>query len=174
MIFNVVIEGSSLPAMLGFETSYRGISNYNNNNMALATSALNELRTYSSFTQLRFHCYKRQPGRTFRVTTAPNSTGDAVVQYFSRQTDVMPYACGSFARLEGDNSYLASDCANWGKDNGVYKVGKWGHQGMREFYEFPAFIYALSHWATSPWNRWECDDFKPGASPGDFWKIYVR
>ena len=177
MIFNVVIDGSSTPpTTLGFETSFRGISNYKNNNMVLATNALNELRTHLSFTQLRFHCRKQQ-GRTFHVTTIADSTGEAVVQYFSRQTDVMPYSCGSYARLEGDNSYLVGDCANWGIEHGDYKVGKWSHEGMREFYEFPAFISPSYHWASNPvWPRWECDDFDDGSfvSPGDFWKIYVR
>ncbi|KAL9956990.1 hypothetical protein ACROYT_G038564 [Oculina patagonica] len=102
LIYNVVIDGASPPTTLGFETSYHGISHYKSNNMVLATSGLNELRTHLSFTQLRFHCSKQQ-GRTFHVTTVANSTGEAVVQYFSRQTDAFPYACGSFARLNGDN-----------------------------------------------------------------------
>ena len=169
-----MIDGLSPPTALSIETSYRGISNYNNNNMVLATTALNELRTHLSFTQLRFHCSK-QTTRTFHVTTVTNSTGEAVVQYFSRHTDVMPYACGSFARLKGDNSVLAGDCAKWGKDNGVYHVGRWGHEGMLEFDKHPAFIRYYHHWTTSPdWNRWECDDYANTASPGDFWKIYVR
>ena len=175
MIFNVVIDGSSIPPItLGHETSYRGISRYNNNNMVLATNALNGLRTHLSFTQLRFHC-RKQHGRTFHVATVANSNGEAVVQYFSRQTDAMPSACGSFARLEGDNSILAGDCARWGKDHGVYKVDKWSHEGMREFYKFPAFIYPSYNWASNPvWPRWECDDYGNFVSPGDFWKIYVR
>ncbi|KAL9957009.1 hypothetical protein ACROYT_G038586 [Oculina patagonica] len=175
LIYNVVIDGPSPPTTLGVETSYRGISNYNINNMVLATTALGELRTHLSFTQLRFHCSKQQ-GRTFHVTTVTNSTGEAVVQYFSRQKDAMPYACGSFARLNGDNSYLASYCARWGRDiNLAYGVGKWGHERRRELYDFPAFIGYHHHWVNSPgYNRWECDDVISSVSPGDFWKIYVR
>ena len=174
LIYNIVIDGSSPPATLSIEASYRGINHYKNNNMVLSTSALKELRTHLSFTQLRFHCNK-QLVRTFHVTTVPNSTGEAVVQYFSRQTNAKPYACGSFARLSGDNSILARDCANWGLDSGSYKVGKWGHDGVRELYEYPVFIQNLYHWAAHPhWNRWECDDFNPALSSGDFWKIYVR
>ncbi|XP_078348977.1 fibrinogen-like protein A isoform X1 [Oculina patagonica] len=176
LIYNVVIDGISPPVTLSVETSYRGISNYNNSNMVLATSALIELRTHLSFTQLRFHCNKQITARTFHVTTVADSAGEAVVQYFSRQTDAFPYACGSYATIEGDNSILAGDCANWGKEFLLYKVGKWGHQGMRELYEFPIFIYPSYHWATNPdWDRWECDDLlSVPVSHGDFWKIYVR
>ena len=171
LIYNIVIDGTPT---LGIETSYRGIKHYKNNNMVLSTSALKELRTHLSFTQLRFHCNK-QLGRTFHVTTITNSTGEAVVQYYSSQTNAKPYACGSFARLSGDNSFLAGDCANWGLDSGSYKVGKWGHDGVRELYEYPAFIQNLYHWASLPHlNRWECDDFNSALSSGDFWKIYVR
>ena len=145
--------------------------------MVLATTALNDLRTYLPFTQLRLHCSKEK-GRTFHVATVADSTGEAVVQYFSREMDAMPFACGSFARLHGDNSNLAGNCERWGKDYGAYEVGKWGHEGMRELYEYSAFIGFLYHWAPNPvWNRWDCDDWDDNGasvSPGDFWKIYVR
>ena len=91
------------------ETTYRGISNYHNNRMAILLGAMKELRTHLSFTQLRFYCSKQQ-GRTFHVTTVANSTGEVVVQYFSGQTDVQPDACGSFVRMENDNSRLAGVC----------------------------------------------------------------
>ena len=175
LIYNIVIDGSSPPTSLGIESSYRGISHYNSSNMVLATSALNELRCHLSFAQLRLHCGK-QHGRTFHVATLPNDSGEAVVKYFSRQTDSMPDACGSFATLPGDNSVIARNCSNWGKDGG-YHIGKWGHEGMRELYKFPAFVFSKFNWATNPesdWNRWECDDFGNSVSSGDFWKIYVR
>ena len=47
-------------------------------------SALKELRSHLSFTQLRFHCSRKQ-GRTFHVTTVSNITGEAEVQYFRRE-----------------------------------------------------------------------------------------
>ena len=178
LIFNIAIDDSSSPPIsLGIESSYRGISHYNNSNMVLETNALNELRSHLSFAQLRFHCSKRH-GRTFHVATVANSTGEAVVQYFSRQTDAMPDACGSFEALPGDNSVLAGNCSSWGKV-GDYHIGKWGHEGMRELYKFPAFVYPDFHWATNPefgWDRWECDDVgnSNSVSSGDFWKIYVR
>ena len=77
--------------------------------MVLTKTAMNELRTHLSFTQLRFHCSKNN-GRTFHVTTAANSTGEAVVQYFSGQTNDQPASCGSYVRMENDNSRLAGVC----------------------------------------------------------------
>ena len=179
LIYNILIGGSSTPSTLGIETSYRGISHYSNNNMLLATSALKELRCHLSFTQLRFHCSKQTGHHTLHVATLVNDAGEAVVKYFSRQTDAMPDACGSFKTLPGDNSVTSHRCSEWGKDGGFYNVGKWGHEGMRELYKFPAFVYPDIHWATNPesgWDRWECDDLgnSNSVSSGDFWKIYVR
>ena len=62
------------------------------------------------------------------MLTASNSSGEAVVQYFSGQTDEQPDACVSFVRLTlDDNSKLASICKDWGLANGKYFVGKWGN-----------------------------------------------
>ena len=83
---------------------------------------MKELRSNVSFTQLRFYCSKQQ-GRTFHVTTAANSSGEAVVQYFSGQTDVRPDACGSFVRIEDDNPAMAKVCKKWGG----YKVSRSVH-----------------------------------------------
>ncbi|KAL9963775.1 hypothetical protein ACROYT_G027315 [Oculina patagonica] len=113
---NLVIVDSS-PIQLSVEKSYPGISNYHNNKTFLTKSAMDELRTHLPFTQIRFHCSKRHHGRTFHVTTAANSTGEAVVQYFSGQTDVQPGACGSFVRMDDDNSGLAGICHKWGTDD---------------------------------------------------------
>ena len=161
-----------LNSQASVETSYRGI---NRSLMILTKSAMNELRTHLPFTQLRFHCSKQQ-GRTFHVTTVANSTGEAVVQYFSGQTDIQPDACGSFVRMGDDNSRLAGVCNIWGKENGVYKVGKWGHdQDQDRLYIFPAFTVGLYHWWISPGHAPCCDDNHPsGHSVGDFWKVFVR
>ena len=97
---------------------------------------MNELRTHLSFIQLRFHCSKQQ-GRTFHVTTAANNTGEAVVQYFSGQTDVQPDACGSFVRMENDNSRLAERCRQWGFNGASYYIGKWGMVEIKIDYIFP-------------------------------------
>ena len=136
---------------------------------------MNELRTHVSFTQLRFHCSK-QKGRTFHVTTVANSTGEAVVQYFSGQTDVQPDACGSFVRMENDNSRLAEVCRQWEFNGTSYYIGKWGHaRNQDRLYYDSAFEKSLYHWLLTPNGaRWECDDLKVGVSSGDFWKVFVR
>ena len=105
LVSNVVTKGPS-PPKVSIETSYRGISG---DQMVLTKDAMNELRTHLSFTQLRLHCSKLQ-GRTFHVTTAANKTGEAAVQYFSGQTNVQPASCGSFVKMETDNSMLARVC----------------------------------------------------------------
>ena len=141
--------------------------------MVLKRDALHELREHLSFTQLRFHCSKQQ-GRTFHVTTVANSTGEAVIQYYTGQTETKPDSCGSFVTVKGDSSYLATQCAEWGYENN-YRVGKWGHDGMRELYNHPAFISYAYHWVIyGTGNRWECDDMYVSPKPGDFWKIFVR
>ena len=149
--------------------------------MVLTKTAMNELRTNLSFTQLRFHCCKNN-GSTFHVTTAANSTGEAVVQYFSGQTDVQPASCGSYVRMENDNSRLAGVCEKWGKAFGSFLAAKWGYELNEDrLYDHPAFAFHLYHWALNhkdydggPAKRWECDDLKVGVTTGDFWKIYVR
>ena len=100
--------------------------------MVLSLDGMRELRSRISFTQLRFHCRKQQHGRTFRVKTVANSSGEAVARFFAGDTDVFPRACGSFEKLKGDNSLLASRCVEWGTENGAIHVGKWGHEGYKE------------------------------------------
>ena len=51
------------------------------------------------------------------MTTADNGAGEAVVQYFSGQTDIQPPSCGAFVRTENDNSRLAGVCQKWGPKN---------------------------------------------------------
>ena len=177
LVSNIV--KTSLSLQLSIETSYREIGSYHNNKTVLAKSAMNELRTHLSFTQLRFHCSKQQ-GHAFHVTTVANSTGEAVVQYFSGQTDVQPDACGSFVRMENDNSRLAGVCGQWGYDGTSFYVGKWGY-AEENYYYHVAFVASLFHWLLSPGtSRWECDDSGDGGSTpvnviaGDFWKVFVR
>ena len=149
--------------------------------MVLTKTAMNELRTHLSFTQLRFHCSKNN-GRTFHVTTAANSTGEAVVKYLSGQTDVQPASCGSYVRMQNDNSRLAGVCQKWGFESGSYEVAKWGAGFDQErLYDHPAFVSASYHWALNHRDysggkakRWECDDLLVRVTTGDFWKIYVR
>ena len=107
---------------------------------------MNEFRKRLSFTQVRFHCSKQQ-GRTFHVTTVANSTGEAVVQYFSGQTDVKPDACGSFVKMENDNSRMAGVRGQWGYD-GERFPGKWGILAADEdrLYNNSAFVRGVYHW----------------------------
>ena len=169
------MDSSTPPPDWSAETTYRGISNYHNNRMGITKSAMNQLRTHSSFTQMRFHCSK-QRGNTFHVTTVPNNTGEAVVQYFSGQTDVLPSSCHSFVKMSDDNSRLATQCDKWGNDGRQY-VGKWAHygkKGERRMYDHAAFVASAYHWITVG-GTWQCDDRTAmNVSPGDFWKIYVR
>ena len=157
------------------ETSYRKIDSYRNHSMIIASSAINELRSHVPFTQLRFHCNK-QHGCTIHMATAANSAGEAVIQYFTGQTETMPASCGPFLRMKDDNSFLAQQCDRWGRnDDGQFYSGTWSHQGMRESYDHPAFIVNSYHWVTHPAvNRWECDDFLIEPSSGDFWRVFVR
>ena len=77
----------------------------------ITLSVMKEPRSQLSFTQLWFCCSKKQ-GRMFHVTTVSNSTVEAVVQYFSDQTDVPPDSCGSFQRMEDDNSKSVMECVS--------------------------------------------------------------
>ena len=182
LVSNVVIDGSS-PFQLSLETSYRGIGGCDNNKTFLTDSAMFELRTHLSFTQLRFHCSK-QLGRTFHVTTVTNASGEAVVQYFSGQTDVQPDACGSFAKMDDDDSLMAGLCHDWGANgwasppqNSVFKIGKWGppYKSKGRLSDHSAFVVYLSHWILyHNDSRFECDDHNVGVSSGDFWKVFVR
>ena len=180
LVSNVIVINSSSPFQLSLETSYRGISSYDNNKTFLTGNAMLELRTNLSFTQIRFHCSKQQ-GRTFHVATVTNSSGEAMVQYFSSQTDVQPDACGSFVRMDDDDSLMARRCHEWGVDgwapNNVFKIGKWGHSyhNQLRLTDHPAFVVGLSHWLLlQDGSRLECDDYISGISSGDFWKIFVR
>ena len=156
--------------------------------MFLTQTAMKELRTLINFTQLRFHCKKQNPGRTFHIATFKNSSGEAVVQYFSGQTDVLPDACDFFYKMKNDDSCLANECNKWGKDKGNY-VGKWGHemdsslgsdQNETRLFNHPIFVFQKQHWVVGFGDRFECDDGdKLGATSvtvlrGDFWEIFVR
>ena len=144
--------------------------------MGITTSAMTQLRARLNFIQMRFHCSKEQ-GRTFHVITAANSTGEAVVQYFSGQSNTRPASCGSFITMEDDNSELAKKCSRWGNVRSPH-VGKWGHYNkQREFrmYDHTAFIAHLHHWIIFD-GVGKCDEGRAdeASSKGDFWKIFVR
>ena len=178
-----ITHQTTLPSRLPWEASYRGIAN---DQMLLKQTAMKELRALINFTQLRFHCKKEKLNRTFHIATVKNSSGEAVVQYFSGQTDVLPIACGSFYKMKDDNSYLANKCQRWGKDNGKYKVNKWGHeidstlgkdQNETRLFNHAILVQAEEHWVIGFRNRFECDDYDQTGTTvqrGDFWEIFVR
>ena len=172
-----VITGSSHYNQLSVVTSYRGISHFHSNKMVITSNAMKELYGDLNFQQIRFHCRKKV-GRTFHVVTAANSSGKAVVQYFIGLTDVLPDSCGSFVRMEDDDSRLARRCSEWG--NG--RSGKWsrtegnGHNARERLYDNAVFIHNELTWnllLTNP-SQSECDDFPVSPSSGDFWKVFVR
>ena len=174
------VEFGSPSPKVSVETSYRGIGK---SHMVLQKSAMKELRRHLSFTQLRFHCRKKQ-GRTFHVVTASNSSGEAVVQYFSGQTDEQPDACGSFLRVTSDdNSELAGICKDWGRlVSGEVRVGKWGHgEGQERLYLYPVLKKKEYHVRVLLHNgddlrKMECDDSSAPnvGTNGDFWRVFVR
>ena len=171
--------GSPYPKV-SIETSYRGIGK---SHMVLQKSAMKELRRHLSFTQLRFHCRKKQ-GRTFHVVTASNSSGEAVVRYFSGQTDEQPDACGSFVRLTSDdNSMLAGICKEWGRlVGGEFQVGKWGHgEDQNRLYWYPVlrkkkYQLRVELHNVDDLRKMECDDDSRNTNDtnGDFWRVFVR
>ena len=174
------VEFGSPSPKVSVETSYRGIGK---SHMVLQKSAMKELRRHLSFTQLRFHCHKKQ-GRTFHVVTASNSSGEAVVRYFSGEIDEQPDACGSFVRVKrDDNSKLAGICKEWGRPvSGEYLVGKWGNgEGQERLYSYPVIRKSKYHLRVQLHNvdylqKMECDDRSSHhvGTNGDFWRVFVR
>ncbi|XP_044163704.1 uncharacterized protein LOC122948034 [Acropora millepora] len=151
-------------------------SKHKSNKRFITISALKELRKHLPFTQLRFHCSKKL-GRTFHVATVANNSGEAVIQYFTNLTDVLPESCGSFERMSDDNSTLSVSCGEWGFNQTAH-IGKWGHVTRRGEYRLnnrPAFIEGKGQWNINSLDQ-SCDDKgdETAVSPGDFWKIYVR
>ncbi|XP_044168659.1 uncharacterized protein LOC122947276 [Acropora millepora] len=172
-----VITGSSHSNQLSVVTSYRGISDYHSNKMVTTTSAMKELYGDLNFQQIRFHCRKHSVGRTFHVVTAANSSGNAVVHYFSGLTNVQPVSCGSYVRMEDDNSELARRCSEWNHG----QSGKWSRSDrnwnydVQRLYNHAAWIKDKYHWDLVDRKPFECDDFlaPPNAYAG-YWKVFVR
>ena len=156
--------------------SYRGISDYHSNKMVIATNAMKELYGDLNFQQIRFHCWKHSVNRTFHVVTAVNSSGKAVVQYFSGLTDVLPDSYGSYVRMEDDDSKLARRCNEWnGKPSGEWSYDDGARNNVvGRLYRHAAWIPFKHHWELWTYNRIECDDYRTSLSSGDFWKVFVR
>ena len=105
------------------------------------------------------------------MTTVSNSTGEAVVEYFSGLTDVRPDSCGSFQRMEDDNSKSVMECESWNYE------GKWGWNEDRVEVKLcirAAYVPGNYHCRVLH-GYWYCDDlYYDYDSPGDSWKISVR
>ena len=95
----------------------------------------------------------------------------------------MPASCGSYLRMNDDNSNLSGACDRWGREGGIFYVGRWGneyvsHRNTRHpenrLFDHTAFVGYLYHWLLRFGDRWECDDYEVGVSSGDFWKVFVR
>ena len=158
--------------------NYRQIQEYKQNKLVLAPRELHTLRTKLFFTQLRFFCHKKIPGRTFDIATTTNNSGEQVIEYFTAQTNDRPKSCGSYYSLSDDNSTLAGKCAQWGGES-----AQWGpiplsgsNSNKNRLMDHAAFVESQVHWLVyQPDNRWECDDYSgETVSSGDFWKIFVR
>ncbi|KAJ7382432.1 hypothetical protein OS493_035081 [Desmophyllum pertusum] len=94
--------------------SYRTIlPNYNSNKQYLLRNGFKQLKDDMGFTQIRFYCFKKKPGRVFHIMANKNTKGANVVKFFT-ESETMPTVCGSFTRLPDDNSSLAANCDKWG------------------------------------------------------------
>ena len=165
-------------------TNYRQISEFSNKSLAISSTALGNLREKMNFTQLRFLCRKKIPGRTFHIVTKRNILGELAVKFFTARINSIPKACGSFSSMEDDNSIMAKNCAKWGYESRKYQIDKWSLESTQvnhRLVDHASFIGSETHWIINLDGRWECDDYKrtTGAvkyaiSAGDFWKIYVR
>lgn len=184
LVSNLVLNDS-----VGFSWTladdYNKISDYNTAKLGISTYALEALRQKMPFTQLKFYCHKKIPGRTFHIVTKKNTLGQHVVHFFTARNNSLPKACGSFYRLADDNSEMARGCSKWGYEAGQYYVGKWLHASLpvdSRLFNHLVFIKAKAHWllpgSPDAYGRWECDDYLYNhgftRSAGDFWKIFVR
>ncbi|XP_044168635.1 uncharacterized protein LOC114977100 [Acropora millepora] len=165
-----VITGSPHSNQLSVVTSYHGISDYHSNKMVITTSAMKELYGDLNFQQIRFHCRKHSVGRTFHVVTVANNSGNAVVQYFSGLTDALPDFCGSYVRMEDDDSRMAKQCfsAQWSST----RVKE--EKTVKRVYDHAVQIPGKHFWNLAKRKIFECDDYVASQSSGDFWKVFVR
>ena len=124
MVTNIV-----LPDNKGFNyvlaTNYRQISDFSKNNLAISSTVLGNLREKMKFTQLRFLCRKKIPGRTFHIVTKRNIQGKIAVEFLTARKNSNPRACGSFSTMEDDNSFLGKNCSKWGYIPGENQIDRW-------------------------------------------------
>ena len=161
MVTNIV-----LPDNKGFDyslaTNYRQISEFSSNSLAISSTALGNLGEKMDFTQLRFLCRKKIPGRTFHIVTKRNILGELAVQFFSARINSIPKACGSFSSMADDNSIMAKNCSKWGYEFGKYQIDKWSFGSVpvdERLVNHVSFIEVTVVWLINRNKRWECDTF---------------
>ncbi|MBI4706249.1 MAG: hypothetical protein HY744_34565, partial [Deltaproteobacteria bacterium] len=172
LVTNLVLADDN-PASYSVQSDYSQIKTWAANRLAIGADGLQALRVAIGWTTLRFNCFKDSPGKTIHLkTSAP-----PVIDYFTAQTNNKPTAAGSFAILQGDNSYLAQNPTKWGYKGGQYYTNTWSHDGMENnnrLQDHAFFVCATAHWlVSSGGGRWECDDYNVGSRKG-FWKVYVK
>ncbi|EDO27321.1 predicted protein, partial [Nematostella vectensis] len=153
---------------------YRYISTEKLGTVLVTSPAVQKLKSFIGFTQLRWRCRKQSVGRTIDIMTANNSSGARVLVHFLDRV-MFPDACGSFVRLPEDNSILTRNCAKWGS-NGTLPEGEWGKYGLRgplRLYNYP-FFWSGNFTFSCKNSFWYCDDAGSDQNANDFWELYVR
>ena len=159
---------------------YTSISNYGDNFLFASSRAVKELREAVNIKQLRWYCYKKQPGNIFHVMTRNNSAGYSALDYFLLSPDVRATACDSFIRLPDDNSTLSQNCVKWGHNGTNAEVNEWGHYAhggnWRLYREVSRWIAGQKSFSLRPHKQYWCDDEGDPStvSPGDTWEVYAR
>ena len=125
------------------------------------------------FQQFRFYCRKATPGRVFHIMTKNTSLGEAVVQYFTGNTNVPPQACDSFTALPDDNSTLSGKCMEWGYPT----MNTWGknattRQNIKLYKKF--VLWRTKSAVSMSRSDYFCDDLTKNGTDGDTWEFYVR
>ena len=93
-----------------------------------------------------------------------------MVQYFSGLTDALPDFCGSYVRMEDDDSRMAKQCfsATWSSR----RVKE--EKTVKRVYDHAVQIPGKHFWNLAKRKIFECDDYVASQSSGDFWKVFVR
>ena len=172
LVAQTLVRSSNFSRAIIHSRNLKDISSYASGEVRVRVDALLRLQERIKFTQLRFFCHQKSTGRIFHIMTKRNPAGKAVVHYMIKSSKPRPPACGSFEALPDDNSILAANCNNWGKNG-----NKWGNAENRNGYRVynnPVFwkdkIYVNFH----P-ESLACDGSSNASlSEGDKWQLFVR
>ncbi len=149
---------------------------------ALANSGL-----FGESPQFRIKCKLPAKKVSLHLMTSVNASGRAVVDWLTAKSNVRPYACQSFERLQDDTSYLSRHCNAWENQDGDGTTGKWGRTREQRIplaindrlIDHLMSIRHIVHWNLFNQilyaNRFECDNFAGDRiGEGDTWQIFVR